>query len=83
LDQVAQAGLVQFLGRPFIEMLQSGPDDAVVEQPSDAVFVGEVGLEVAFQRVAMGENPLEREEGSGQSEPGIAEQTPQGSEAPE
>src|SRR5947207_10483403 len=81
-DQLEQAWLAELLGGPLVHALNPRDDHRVVEQPTEILLVGNVGLDIARERIAVGEHAAEREEGPGHPEPWIAEHAAKGGESP-
>src|SRR4051812_20952040 len=76
-NQLEQTLLAKLLRGPLVHALQPREDHGVVEQPTEAPLVGDVGLDIASERIAVGEHAAEREEGPGHPEPWIAEHAAQ------
>jgi hypothetical protein len=52
--QLEQAWLAELLGGPLVDPLPPREDHGLVEQPTEAMFVAEVGLGIPCERTAVG-----------------------------
>ena len=82
-NQLEQAWFAELLGGPLVQALQPRHDHGVVEQPAEALLVGDVALDVAVERIVVREHAAEREERARHPEPGIAEHAAERSEPPQ
>src|SRR5215204_509460 len=77
-----QAWFAELLGGPLVHALRARRDHRVVEQPTETLLVGDVGLDVSGERIAVWDHAAEREEGPGHPEPRVAEQAAERRESP-
>ena len=74
LDEPAQAGQAELLRRPFVEPPDPWPDHAVVEDVPEPVLAGDIALGVVAERIAVRQDPRQRQKDPGHSDPRVAEQ---------
>src|SRR5512133_3794452 len=58
-NELEQVWFAELLGGPLVHPLQPRSDHRVVEHPAEALFVGDVGLDVSGERIAVGEHTAE------------------------
>jgi hypothetical protein len=72
-DALKERRLGELLGGPFIELLQPGPDETVVQYLTDVALCGDVRGDLFAERVSVGKDPRQRHEDPRDPESGIAE----------
>jgi hypothetical protein len=78
--QLEQARFAELLGRPLVQVLPPRDDHRVVEDPAEALLVGDVALHVERERIAVRQHAAQREEDACHPEPRVAEQAAERSE---
>lgn len=73
----------KLLRGPVIQMLQTGADQRVIEDPSDAALVAEVDVEISSEGIALGKHSAQGEKYPGHAQARVAEQGTQGGQPAE
>ena len=58
-NQLEQAGFAELPGGPLVHALRARRDHRVVEQPTETLLVGDVGLDVSGERLAVWDHAAE------------------------
>ena len=82
-DALEESRLGELPRGPFVELLQPRSDETVVQNLADVALRGDLRGDLFAEWVAVGKDPRQRHEDSGDPESGIAEKASEGRESAE